>query len=51
MILIYYVHSKYTHDLKVVKFETFKNKKSIVCKFEISRVFYHMSKGCNVHEI
>jgi hypothetical protein len=37
--LIDYPHSKSTHDFKIVKFEVFKNKKSIEQFFLISRVF------------
>jgi hypothetical protein len=37
--LIDYPHWKYTHNLKVVKFEISKNLKSIEQKFKISRVF------------
>jgi len=42
MMLIDYPHSKSIHNLKVVKFETFKNQKSIEHNFKISKVFYQM---------
>jgi hypothetical protein len=42
MILIDYPHSKNTHNMKVVKFESLKISESIEHNFKISKVFYHM---------
>jgi hypothetical protein len=33
------------------KFEIFENTKSIEYNFKISKVLYHMSMWCNVHDI
>jgi hypothetical protein len=41
--LIDYPHSKNTHNVKVVKLETFKNLKSIEYNLKFSKVLYHMS--------
>jgi hypothetical protein len=51
MMLIDYPHSKNTNNLKFVEFENFENLKSIEHNFKISKVLYHMSMWCNVHDI